>query len=59
MPQVMIFNATDGIYAWPEPVNREDAERFIEQLRAQFARQGYYKTASGERIAPEAGRISA
>jgi hypothetical protein len=53
-PKVMIFNATDGIYAYPTAVSEIKANQLIAEMRARFAVQGYYKTASGERIAPEA-----
>ena len=52
-PKVMIFNATDGIYAYPTAVSEIKANQLIAEMRARFALQGYYKTASGERIAPE------
>lgn len=51
--KVMIFNATDGIYAYPNAVSEIKASELIAEMRARFALQGYYKTASGERIAPE------
>jgi hypothetical protein len=50
----MLFNNTDQVFASPETFETEDAAvRYAENFRRRFAAQGYYKTARGERIAPE------
>lgn len=48
-----VFNHTDGVWAWPFPMNREEAEEFVNEFPERYERQGYYLTASGERIRPE------
>jgi hypothetical protein len=47
-----VFNHTDGVWAWPFPMSREEAEGFVEDFPMRYERQGYYRTASGKRIQP-------
>jgi len=50
----LVYNVTDGVLAWPELMTLADARRFVKQFPERFARQGYYLTASWERISPDA-----
>ena len=43
----LIFNETDGVYAYPEPVSGAEAKRIIVKLRERYQRQGYYASAAG------------
>jgi len=44
----LIFNATDGLYAHPDPfATREEAERFATEIRQRFDRHGYYASCEG------------
>lgn len=49
----LVFNATDGIYASPKIMTKEEAELFIQNFRANYVEQGYYFTVTGDRIPPE------
>lgn len=54
LAEYALFNQTDQVFAWPEPfATRQEAEAAAREFRARFARQGYYLTVSGLRIAPE------
>ena len=48
-----VFNLTDGIWAAPFAMSREDAEMFVRDFPERYERQGYYRTASGKRIRPD------
>ena len=48
-----VFNHTDGIWASPLPMSRNEAEAFVREFPRRYGRQGYYLTASRERIRPE------
>lgn len=48
-----VFNCTDGIWASPLPMTWAEAEVFVKDFPARYGRQGYYLTASRERIRPE------
>jgi len=48
-----VFNATDGIEADPSLMTRQEAEGFVRAFPRRFDRQGYYKTARGNRIPAE------
>jgi len=48
-----VFNHTDGIWASPTPMTREEAEAFVREFPKRYERQGFYLTASRERIRPE------
>ena len=50
----LVYNVTDGVMAWPELMTLADARRFVQQFPDRFARQGYYLTASWQRISPDA-----
>jgi len=45
--QYLIYNETDGIYAYPRPVSRAEGERIISELKMRYERQGYYASAHG------------
>jgi hypothetical protein len=50
----MLWNGTDRVFASPEEFETEGAaEAYADSFRARYQTQGYYKTAGGERIAPE------
>jgi hypothetical protein len=49
----LVYNLTDGILACPELLTLAEARSFIRSFPERFAQQGYYLTASGERIRPE------
>lgn len=51
-PRFIVINETDGIPAAPQPMTKAEAEKFIKSLRDRYWEQGYYKTASGQRISP-------
>ena len=55
MPQetVYVYNSTEGVLAWPGPLPISQAREFIREFPKRYERQGYYKTATGERISPE------
>ena len=53
----LIYNCTDGIFAYPEPVTLSQAREFIREFPKRFSHQGYYKTIDGTRIRPEAVRL--
>jgi hypothetical protein len=46
-PLFYIFNETDGIVAWPEPMTRAECDRFMVEFRERFRQQGYYASAAG------------
>lgn len=48
-----VFNHTDGIWAWPFAMTRDEAEAFVRGFPERYERQGYYRTASGKRIWPD------
>ena len=48
-----VFNRTDGILAAPSQMTLDEAKAFIRSFPSRFARQGYYLTATRERIRPE------
>jgi len=48
--QYRVFNRTDGVFAAPSLMTLSEAEEFIRRFPARFRRQGYYFTASRERI---------
>jgi len=49
-----IYNATDNIWATPDTyASQEAAELAVRVFRIRFRQQGYYRTATGLRIAPE------
>lgn len=50
----LVYNVTDGVMAWPELMTLAEARRFVQQFPERFARQGYYLTATWERIGPDA-----
>jgi hypothetical protein len=43
----LIFNETDGVYAYPHAVRRREAERIIAKLIQRYHRQGYYASVGG------------
>jgi len=45
--QYLIFNKTDRVYAYPEPVTREQAGHIIRNLIARYEWQGYYASVCG------------
>ena len=50
----LLWNETDQVYASPEEFKTEgEAQEYARELRKRYAAQGYYKTASGDRISPE------
>jgi hypothetical protein len=54
LSECRVFNQTDGIYASPKKFKDEvEAQRFIDEFRKSFKKQGFYLTAGGERISPE------
>lgn len=51
----LLWNETDQVYASPEEFESERAASdYAAAFRKRYAAQGYYKTASGERISPQA-----
>ena len=42
-----IYNETDEVYAYPEPVSRRQARRIIKALKNRYGRQGYYASVRG------------
>jgi len=49
----LVFNHTDGIWASPFPMTRDESEAFVKDFPKRYEQQGYYLTASGKRIRPE------
>jgi hypothetical protein len=49
----LVFNATDGFYASPDRMTKEEAETFIKQFPERYRAQGYYRTGRWEKIRPE------
>lgn len=50
----LVWNETEQLYASPDSFGTEaEAQAFADAFRARYARQGYYLTADGFRIAPE------
>ncbi len=50
----LLWNETDQVYATPEQFKTaREAQAYAHEFRKRYAAQGYYKTASGERISPE------
>ena len=43
----LVFNATDGVYASPDPMPKDVAEEFMLAFRKRFEAQGFYATANG------------
>jgi hypothetical protein len=50
----LVYNLTDGVLAHPELLTLAEARSLIRGFARRFTRQGYYLTASGGRIDPEA-----
>jgi hypothetical protein len=50
---VYVYNSTDGVLAWPGPLPISPAKEFIREFPNKYKQQGYYRTATGERIRPE------
>jgi hypothetical protein len=46
----LIFNRTDGVYAYPEAVSHAEGNRIIQKLKRRYKRQGYYASVSDGRI---------
>lgn len=46
----LIFNRTDGVYAYPEAVSHAEGKRIIQNLKRRYKRQGYYASVSDGRI---------
>ena len=46
----LVYNRTDGIIAHPALMTLAEATEFIRRFPARFDRQGYYLTASRERV---------
>ena len=57
-PRFHIFNETDQIMASPDAMTAAECDAFIAEFPARFARQGYYATATGHRIAPSEVRLA-
>ena len=54
LAEARVFNATDQIYASPKKFKDDQAaQKFIDELRATFKKQGFYLTANGDKIKPE------
>ncbi len=49
----LVYNLTDGIEAHPDLMMLAEARRFVRDFAGRFAVQGYYLTASRERMSPE------
>jgi hypothetical protein len=45
--KLLILNETDGVYAYPQAVSRDEAERIIAKLIQGYRRQGYYSSVRG------------
>jgi len=54
MKHFLVFNRTDGILANPRLMTLEEAEVFIRDFPKRYQQQGYYLTASRQRIPAEA-----
>lgn len=52
-----VFNQTDGIYASPEELTAEEADKFIADFPKRFEHQGYYLTKNWDRIPPKDVRL--
>lgn len=50
---VYVYNSTDGVLAWPGQLPINQAREFIREFPKRYERQGYYLTATGERIQPQ------
>lgn len=48
----VVFNATDGVFATPETFTPEEAKQFVEDFPKRYERQGYYRTANGNKLDP-------
>ena len=46
----MVFNLTDGVPAAPERMTLQAAQQFVLRFPQRYALQGYYLTASRERV---------
>jgi len=53
----MVFNHEDGIYASPDLMTREEAQRFINDFPKRFEAQGYYVNHLFKRIDPRSVRL--
>ena len=49
-PLYFVYNETDGIIAYPEPMTRAECDEFMTEFRVRFTEQGYYLTAAGYEI---------
>ena len=49
----LVFNITDGFFASPDEMTKEEAERFVKEFPERFKFQGYYRDSRGQRIPPE------
>jgi hypothetical protein len=49
----LVFNATDGFYAHPDRMTKEEAETFIKEFPERYRNQGYYRTSQWLKIRPE------
>lgn len=43
----LVFNATDEVFATPEPMTKEEALAFMVSFRERFKAQGYYASVDG------------
>ena len=56
-PTVYVYNSTDGVLAWPGPLPINLAREFIREFPKRYERQGFYLTATGERIPAESVKL--
>lgn len=49
----LVYNLTDGVLVHPDLLTLAEARSLIRGFAGRFSRQGYYLTASGERLSPE------
>jgi len=45
--QYAIFNATDGVWAYPDTVSWRQAKQVIRKFKERFKEQGYYSAVGG------------
>jgi len=57
MKRFRVFNRTDGIPASPDSMTLQEAEAFVREFPKRYKQQGYFLTATGERIPPESVKL--
>ena len=48
-----VFNKTDGFFASPDQMTKEEAEKFVKDFPMRYTEQGYYRTNTWAKIDPK------